>query len=228
MRPWHVLGPLLTLAVYGAFVAIYKRTKSLFVLPVVATPIVLIVLLLAPHGDLPAYEASTRPFVWLLGPATVALAVPLARNVKLVRANLRALLGGVLLGAVVTGTSAVLLARALGLPKAIAATLGPKSVTTPIAMPIAERIGGYPALTAAVVIVTGVIGFAFGPRFLDRLGVRDPVARGVALGTAAHGVGTAKAIEENEGTGAASGASMVIAGVITAAIAPFLGWLAWR
>ncbi|MGZ3424572.1 MAG: LrgB family protein [Polyangiales bacterium] len=228
MRPWHVIAPIATVAIYLGFVALYKRTRLLIALPVVATPLVLVALLLAPFGDLPAYEASTRPFVWLLGPATVALAVPLARKAHLVRENLRALLGGVIVGATTVGISAVLLARALGLSKAIAATLGPKSVTTPIAMPIAERLGGMPALTAAVVIVTGVIGFAFGPRFLDRIGVRDEIARGVAFGTAAHGVGTAKAIEENEGTGAASGASMVIAGVITAAIAPFLGWLAWR
>ena len=228
MRPWHVLGPLATVLAYFAFVVLYERKRSLVLLPVVATPLVLIALLSLPGGDLPAYETSTRPLVWMLGPATLALAVPLARKAAVVRAHLRAVLGGVCAGVIAGGVSAVLLARAIGLSKALAATLAPKSVTTPIAMPIAERLGGFPALTAAVVIVTGVIGFAFGPRFLDRIGVRDPIARGVAYGTAAHGVGTAKAIEENEATGAAAGVAMVLAGVITAAIAPFLGWLAWR
>jgi predicted murein hydrolase (TIGR00659 family) len=228
LKLWYAFGPLATIALYALFVRLHRRTRALPLLPVVATPLALIALISLPGGDVDAYAKSTHPFVWLLGPATIALAIPLARKRDLVRRHLRAILAGVVAGAISGGVGAVILSRSLGLSHGIAATLAPKSVTTPIAMPIAERLGGTPPLTAAVVIVTGVIGYAVGPWFLHKIGVHDPIARGVALGTAAHGVGTAKALEESDAVGAASGIAMVISGVVTALIAPLLGWLAWR
>ncbi len=222
MRPWLVVGPIATIALYLLFALWNRRRRSVLTLPVLATSTVLIAILASPVGDLDAYEAGTRPIAWLLGPATVALAVPLARQRALLRRHLRAVLGAVAIGAVVGALSAAALARAFGLSRALVATLAPKSVTTPIAMPIAERAGGIPPLAAAIVVVTGVIGMVIGPPLLDRLGIRSAIARGVALGTSSHGVGTAKALEEGEAQGASAGVAMVIAGLVTALIVPWI------
>lgn len=223
MIAWWILGPLVTAGIYFAFVWLYAKRPSVLTLPVLATSLVLVALLLGGRLDLSAYERSTHWLVWLLGPATVALAVPFARRLELVRKEVRALVGSVVVGAVAGIASAIGLARLLGLSRVLTATLAPKSVTTPIAMPISERLGGIPSLTAAIVVVTGVIGMAFGPWLLDRLGVRSRIARGAALGTSAHGVGTAKAIEEGEIEGTAAGVAMIVAGVVTAIVAPLCG-----
>lgn len=212
---WTILGPIATIAIYLAFRRVHRG--SIVTLPVLATSVVLVALLALPGGDLAGYERGTRPLGFLLGPATVALAVPLAKHRALLRR-----LWPVPIGAIVGAVSVVLLARALGLSSALTATLAPKSVTTPIAMPIAARTGGVPELTAAIVILVGVLGMVVGPAILDRVGVRSARARGFALGTAAHGVGTARALSESEETGAASGVAMVISGIVTALLVPFL------
>jgi predicted murein hydrolase (TIGR00659 family) len=216
-----VLAGPLTIAIYLIFVRVYRRHPSLATLPVLATSIVLIALVALPFGDLASYERGTAPLKFLLGPATLALAVPLARQRAMIARHRRAL-AAVVVGAGVGAASAGGLSRALGLRPALVATLAPKSVTTPMAMPIAERIGGIPALTAAIVILVGVLGMAVGPYLLDRFGVRSPVARGLALGTSAHGVGTARALSESDTTGAAAGVAMVVAGIVTALVVPLL------
>jgi len=218
---WLVLGAPLTLGVYALFVRLHRARPLIVTLPVLASSVVLIALLALPGSDLTQYERSTAPLRFLLGPATLALAVPLARQRAMIRRHRRAI-GAVVVGAVVGAASAVWLARAFGLRGALVATLAPKSVTTPMAMPIAERLGGIPGLTAAIVILVGVLGMAIGPFLLDRFGVRTPVARGLALGTSAHGVGTARALSESETTGAAAGVAMVIAGIVTALVVPLL------
>lgn len=210
-----------TAVVYYVFVFLHARRRSLLTLPILATTVILAVLLSAGVGDFAAYEGGTMPLRFLLGPATLALAVPLRRQRALIGAHVRAILG-VVVGAVVGAASAMLLARAAGLSPQLVATITPKSVTTPMAMPISERLGGVPTLTAAIVVLVGVFGAAIGPRFLDRLGVRGAVARGLALGASSHGVGTARALEESETTGAAAGIAMVVAGVVTALVSPFL------
>lgn len=218
---WQWLGIAVTAAVYYAFVWLYARRRSLLTLPILAATVILSLVLSTRVGDFAAYERGTMPLRFLLGPATLALAVPLARRRALIRAHVRAVLG-VVVGAVVGAASAMLLARALGLSPQLVATITPKSVTTPMAMPISERLGGIPTLTAAIVVLVGVFGAAVGPFLLDRLGIRGPVARGLALGTSSHGVGTARALEEGETAGAAAGVAMVVAGVVTALVSPLL------
>jgi len=114
------------------------------------------------------------------------------------------------------------IAAHLGAGRQIVLSLAPKSVTAPIAMGIAEQIGGLPSLTAALVILTGITGAVFGTLILDRLGVKDPRARGLALGTASHGIGTARALQESETAGAFSGLAMGLNGVVTALLVPVL------
>lgn len=221
---WLVLGAPLTVALFLLFHRLYRAHPSILLLPVLATSVVLIALLSlfsATGADLANYERGTAPLKFLLGPTTLALAIPLARQRAMIKRHRRAI-AAVVVGAAVGAASAVWLARLLGLRASLVATLAPKSVTTPMAMPIAERLGGIPTLTAAIVILVGVLGMAIGPFILDRIGVRSEVARGLALGTSAHGVGTARALSESETTGAAAGVAMVIAGIVTALVVPLL------
>jgi putative effector of murein hydrolase len=126
------------------------------------------------------------------------------------------------IGSVTAALSAMVIAAHLGAGRQIVLSLAPKSVTAPIAMGIAEQIGGLPSLTAALVILTGITGAVFGTLILDRLGVKDPRARGLALGTASHGIGTARALQESETAGAFSGLAMGLNGVVTALLVPVL------
>lgn len=218
---WFWIGAPVTIAIYVAFVRLHARRRSLLTLPILASSVLLAVVLSTRLGDLAAYERGTMPLRFLLGPATLALAVPLARRRALLEAHLRAVAAAAV-GAIVGALSAMLLARAVGLSPTLVATITPKSVTTPIAMPIAERLGGVPTITAAIVVLVGVFGAAVGPWVLDRLRIRGDVARGLAMGTAAHGVGTAQSLHENETRGASAGVAMVVAGVVTAMIAPWI------
>jgi predicted murein hydrolase (TIGR00659 family) len=216
-----------TLGVYALARPLYLRTKSVLALPVLVTATVVGATLLAAHIEVGAYVDACRPLSFVLGPATVALAIPLHRERARLRRHARTLLLAIGLGALSAMGSVVALARLLALSPELARSLVPKSVTTPIAMPIAARIGGVPEIAAALVVVTGTLGMVAGPWLLSRAGVRTPIARGAALGTAAHGIGTARAFDEGRAEGATASVAMVLAGVITALLAPiFARWLA--
>jgi putative effector of murein hydrolase len=181
----------------------------------------LIILILAQSGLRTAdYEPAQRIMVFLLGPATVSLAVPLYKNRQtLLRNTLPALLGlGV--GSLVTLGAALLLARILGLPEVIRASISIKSVTAPIAVELAPIIHGSQPLTVAFVIATGMIGTMLGPWLMTITGIHDPLSRGLALGTISHGQGTAQAVSEGELQGAAAGIAMGLAAIFTSCIAP--------
>jgi predicted murein hydrolase (TIGR00659 family) len=213
---WIAVASLATTLAYAAARALSLRRPSVLTLPILTTAASIVVVLLVGKIDVGAYARAARPLSWLLGPATVALAVPLHRDRALLRRNAKTIFVATPLGALLGIASAVLLSRALGLPRSVLLSLAPKSVTTPIAMPIAERLGGLPALTAAVVVLTGVLGLAVGGPLLTRAGIRRPLSRGLALGTSAHAVGTVRALSESAETGTASAVAMVIAGIVTA------------
>jgi predicted murein hydrolase (TIGR00659 family) len=161
---------------------------------------------------------------FLLGPATVALAVPLARQWQAVRASPVAILASILAGSGFAALSGVALAWALGGEPGLAATLAPRAVTAPVAMGVAEALGGLPGLTAVIVICCGVVGAALGPLVLTALGVADMRARGLALGTASHGIGTARALSVNAEAGAFAALAMGLNALGTALLLPLL----WR
>lgn len=199
-----------------------RRYPSPLTTPVFFSTVV-IILILAPSGvGVTDYEPAKRVMVFLLGPATVCLAVPLYKNRQtLVRNTLPALVGlGV--GSLATLGAAMGLARLLGLPEIIRASISIKSVTAPIAIELAPLIHGSPTLTAAFVIATGMIGTMLGPWLMNVTGIHDPLSRGLALGTISHGQGTAQAVTEGELQGAAAGIAMGLAAVLTSFIAPFL------
>lgn len=169
-----------------------------------------------------AYFQGAQFVHFLLGPATVALAVPLYRQWQAVRRSAIAVLAAVLGGGVFAAAAGVAIAGLAGAPAAVLATLAPRSVTTPVAMGIAERLGGLPSLTAVVVICSGIIGAALGPLLLTWLGVADWRARGLALGTAAHGIGTARALRVNDTAGAFAGLAMGLNALASALLLPLL------
>ena len=157
-----------------------------------------------------------------LGPATVALAVPLYRNRALVRASALPILAALAVGAPMAILSAVGIAAALGAPSSILAALAPKSVTAGIAMGVARQIGADPALTAVMVIATGIVGAVMVTPLMNALRIRDFAARGFAVGLASHGIGTVRAFQVNDLAGAFAGLAMALNGLVTAILAPVL------
>jgi predicted murein hydrolase (TIGR00659 family) len=170
------------------------------------------------------YFQAAAPLHFLLGPATVALAIPLYRHGAAVRQCLPQVLGALAAGSACATLLALALAFALQAKPAMLASIAPKTVTTPVAMAIAQSIGGVPGVAAVIVVVTGIVGYAFGPALLDRVGVRDPVARGIAYGTAAHIMGVARAAQESEQTAAMAGFAMALNALVLASALPAL-WL---
>lgn len=172
-----------------------------------------------PYED---YKPGAAIMTYLLGPATVALAVPLYKNRHLIRQYRWAIMTGVGLATAASMATAMVIARLGGLTKVVVVSLAPKGATIPFAAPVAEMMGGDPALTAAFCVATATFGALCGLSALTRLGIRDPVARGLAMGTMFHGQGTAMALTEGEQQGAMAGMAMGLAGVFTALIAPLL------
>jgi predicted murein hydrolase (TIGR00659 family) len=178
--------------------------------------------MLAAGVDYRAYFGGAQFVHFLLGPATVALAVPLYRQFALVRESAAASIVSVVAGGAFASAAGVAIALALHAAPEVTASLAPRSVTTPVAMGIAERIGGLPSLTAVVVILSGIVGAALGPLVLDLVRVKDWRARGLAIGTAAHGIGTARALSVNATAGAFSGLAMGLNALATALLLPLV------
>jgi predicted murein hydrolase (TIGR00659 family) len=163
---------------------------------------------------------------FLLGPATVAIAVPMVRHLTLVRANIVPMIVALLAGAVTAVVSVVAVAAAFGVPREILVSLAPKSVTAGIAMAITESMGGRPALTAVLVIATGVMGAVIVTPLMNALKITDYAARGFAVGLTSHGIGTARAFAVDEIAGTFAGIAMGLNGVATSLVVPLLlRWL---
>jgi predicted murein hydrolase (TIGR00659 family) len=178
--------------------------------------------------DYRAYFEGAQFVHFLLGPATVALALPLYRQWRLVRHSLPAVAISIIAGGLFSAFAGVGLAILFGAAPAVTASLAPKSVTTPVAMGVAERLGGLPSLTAAVVICSGIVGASLGPLVLNWCRVTDWRARGLAIGTVSHGIGTARALQVNATAGAFSGLAMGLNALATAILLPVLWRLLFR
>ncbi len=210
-----------TLAAYAIGRALQRATGGTpLVNPVLVAMALLGGTLHAAHIDPARYAAGARPIQLLLGTATVAFAVPLVRQATTIVRHRRALLVAIIAGGAASALTAVILVRALGASDVVVRTMIPKSITAPIAMGIAERVGGVPALAALFTITTGVIGASVGGALLDRLRLRAPMVRGVALGTAAHGIGAAAAFTEHPLAGAFAGLALALHGVLGAVVIP--------
>jgi predicted murein hydrolase (TIGR00659 family) len=170
----------------------------------------------------PSYRSATEIIAFWLGPATVALAVPLHRQAHRLTGFLVPMVIGIALGAVVSIVTGYVLVRALGGSEVLATTMAPKAATTPVSLAISGSVGGIPALTAVFAIVIGIVGAVAGPWALDLLRIRDRRARGLALGAASHGIGTSRALREDETEGAFSGLAMGLTALATSLLVPVL------
>lgn len=215
----------LTLVAYQIGLAIYRRANLNPLLNPVLVAVVLIVsVLLATGTRYETYFDGAQFVHFLLGPATVALAIPLYRQFDLVRRSALSILVSIVAGSLTAALSALAVGWALGGSRDTLISLAPKSVTAPVAMGISERLGGLPSLTGVLVILTGILGAMMGTAILNGLGIKDWSARGLAMGTASHGIGTARALQVNEVAGAFSGLAMGLNALATAILLPLL----WR
>lgn len=224
--PWLAL----TLVAYCAAVALYRRGGSHPLLIPVLTGVTMVVgVLLLSGTDYPTYRAGTQLLTLLIGPATVALAVPLFAQRQRIRALWRPLAIGLAAGCTVAIASALLLAWALGASHETLLSLAPKSATMPIALPVAERLGGLPSLTAVGVALTGIAGAVLAGPLARWVGAHDPAVRGFAAGLTAHAIGTARELQVDPTAGAFAALGMGLNGVATAVMTPLflaaLGWL---
>ncbi len=218
---------MLTLCAYFAGLWAFQKARHFSLLhPLVSSCLLIAALLYSLDIDYTRYQRANNVFYWLLGPATVALAIPLNREFERIRALTQPLLLTLLFGAIAAPLCAVTLAYLFGAEPLTLLSLTPKSVTTPIALGIAKEIGGLEELTAGVVIFTGVVGAIAGPRLLSLLGVKDERLQGFTLGINAHGVGTARAFDISPLCGAFSSLALGLTGVLTALTLPtLLIWL---
>jgi len=215
-----LFGITLTIAVYVAAQWLYYRTRSVWLNPVLVTIIVIIVVLLSSGINYQDYSRGGDIILFLLGPSVVALAVPLYQKRAEILKRKKPILIGVFAGAVSSILSASGLALLMGGSREVVLSLAPKSVTTPIAISIVEKIGGVAPLTAALVVMTGCLGAVCGPEFCRLIGVRPGVATGLAVGTAAHGIGTARMMEVDRLAGAVAGLAIGLNGLMTTFILP--------
>ncbi len=213
----------LTLLAYVLGDWLYERSGRLPLFnPVLIAVLVLVALLSITGTDYATYFEGAQFVHFLLGPATVALAVPLYRQFDKVRHSALALGVSLAAGSLTAMLTAVAVAAALGADRDTLISLAPKSVTAPVAMGITEKLGGLPSLTAVLVIMTGVLGAVLGSWIFSLLRIKDPRAQGFALGVTSHGIGTARALQLGELAGAFSALAMGLNALATALLLPLL------
>lgn len=225
----HLPYMLATLVIFTGFRRLLSGIRFSLANPLLLSILVLISVLFGLGLDYQDYAVANQPLRWLLEPAVVILALPLFNQLHTIRQQLKPLLLSCLAGVMISLSSTLAIALALGADRALILSLLPKSVTSPIAMAIAEQTGGQPTLAAAVVIVVGLLGALGGFSLLTIGGIRDPHAQGLAIGSSAHAIGTARAMEEGAQQGSFSSLALVLCGIITALLAPFavlvLDWI---
>lgn len=213
---------LLTLGSFLLGVFLYKRTKIPLLQPLLVSMIIIIPFLKITGIEYQVFYEKTRLLSFMLGPSVVALGYVLYEQIEYIRGNVISILTSVFVGSLVGILSVVLIAKLFGADRLLTASLAPKSVTTPIAMNLAENTGGVPSLAAVFVVICGLFGGIVGPLILRRVGVKSSIAKGLALGSASHALGTVKAMEMGALEGAISGLAIGIMGVMTALLIPFL------
>ena len=210
-------GVFVTLAAYFIGLKVKEKTGLAIMNPLLIAIVLVMLLLRGLDIDYAAYNQSARLVSSLLTPATVCLAVPLYEQLQLLKRHKAAILTGVISGVLTSLVCVLVLAMLFGLDHAAYVTLLPKSITTAIGMGVSEQLGGHVSITVAVIIITGVIGNMIAESVCRAFHITDPIARGVAIGTASHAIGTTKAMELGEVEGAMSSLSIVVAGVLTVA-----------
>lgn len=212
----------LTTGTYLVALMLYKKTRLSLLHPLLTSILMLIVILSMLGIPYDSYFEKSYFIHFMLGPSVVALGYVLYDQMKYLKGNVISILTSVLVGSLVGIVSVVCIGKVMGADAVLIASLEPKSVTTPIAMGIAERAGGIPALTAVVVVAVGIFGSIVGPLVMKVLGIESHIAKGLALGASSHGVGTAAAIQLGAVEGALSGLAIGLMGVMTAVLVPLI------
>jgi predicted murein hydrolase (TIGR00659 family) len=217
-----LFGVMISLIAFEIGLFINKKTRKSFLNPLLIAIVIVILALKIFDISLQDYNKGGQIISFLLGPATVALAVPLYKNFTVLKKNALPIIVGIFTGSVVSIASVILLSKAFGLDAVLSLSLVPKSVTTPIGIEVSKQLGGVPEITVAAIIITGITGAIMAQVVFSALKIKDKVAIGIAIGTSAHAVGTGKAIEMGEIEGGMSGLSIGVAGLITVIIAPVI------
>lgn len=218
-------GVAISLCAYIIGLFVQSRTKKSICNPLLIAIVLTMVFLLASGISYEDYNISAKYLSYLLTPTTICLAVPLYRKLELLKRNFAAIIGGITSGVIASMGSVWLLCMLFGLDHTMYVTLLPKSITTAIGMGVSEELGGIVNLTVAVIILTGVLGSIIAPAVVKIFRITDPVAAGIAIGTASHAIGTSKAMEMGETEGAMSSLSIAVSGLITVIFASFFAGL---
>lgn len=211
-----------TIVVYFLAQKIQEKTRIILLNPILVTVIIIIAFLSVFHIDYNSYHNGSRYIEFFLKPAVVALGVPLYQQLEKIKKQALSILISQLAGCIAGVVSVVLIAKLLGASKDIIYSLAPKSVTTPIAIEISKTIGGIAPLTASVVIVVGIFGAVFGYSIMKLTKVKNPIAQSLSMGTAAHAVGTSKSMEISQSFGAMSSIGLIVNGILTAILTPYI------
>jgi predicted murein hydrolase (TIGR00659 family) len=211
-----------TIGLYRAAKRLHRKWPRFWLMPLVVTPALLAALVLALHANYRDYIGGTQWLVLLLGPATVAFAVPIYEQRALIRRQWPVLLAGMVAGSIASVLSSWALATLVGLDASLRLSLLPRSITMPFAREMSGGIGGSPDLTAIFVVVTGISGALIGDMMLARIPFRSALARGALFGVGAHGVGTAQAYRIGQTEGAVAGLVMVLVGLLNVLAAPLI------
>ncbi|WAW09092.1 CidB/LrgB family autolysis modulator [Oxalobacter vibrioformis] len=218
----EVLFITLTIAVFWGAQLLQRRLGWVLLNPILLAIAIIILILKAGNISYDTYENGSRYIAFLLKPAIVALGVPLYQQLEQIKKQAVPIFASQLVACIVGVFSAVFIAYVLGASPEVCVSLSPKSATTPIAMEVSRVLGGIPALTAVIVILTGILGAIVGLPFLKLIRVRSRIAQGLALGAAAHAVGTAHAMEKNARQGAYSSLGLILNGTLTGLLTPWL------
>ena len=217
---YDVFVLVLVVGIYLLSIKLHLKIRFPLLNPVLITILVLIGLLIILDVPYATFKKSSQMINFLLGPSVVALGYILHKQIHYLKGNVVSVLTSITVGAVVGIASILLIGKLFGADQTLIASLAPKSVTTPIAMALSESNGGIPALTAVVVVVAGIMGSIIAPPIMNWLGIKSPIAKGIALGASSHGVGTATAIQMGAIEGALSGLAIGIMGTITSLLLP--------
>ncbi len=220
-----VLCLVMTLVFYSLNKRLYRRFHKLPLMPLVLTPVLLVLVLVLGHISYQRYMGESQWLLWLLGPASIAFAVPIYDNFALIRRHWMSLSAGVITATVVAVTSSVWLARLFTLSDEVQRSLAVRSVTTPFALAAAKPLGGQPDLVALFVVITGVFGMAVGDVLFLRLSIREGMAKGAGFGAASHGAGTARSYELGQQEGVVASLVMMLSGVLMVIAAPLVARL---
>ncbi len=225
IREFSMLPLVATILAYQFGLLLQKKWKSPVFNPLLIAIILIIGILLLTGYPTADYQAGMKTISWLMTPATICLAVPLYQQLQILRKNWKAIMAGICAGTLASLFFILVMCRLFGFDQILTTSLLPKSITTAMGTALSAQTGGDEAITTAAIVITGILGNILGVPLCRLFKITHPVAQGVALGTSAHVIGTSKARELSDLSGAVSSLSLTVAGILTAVLFPFITML---